>query len=38
MAEGKAPGKSYRKGITLRQIIRRYPTEASAENWFIKQR
>ena len=38
MAEGTAPGKSYRKGITLRQIIRRYPTEASAENWFIKQR
>lgn len=38
MAEGTAPGKSHRKGITLRQIIRRYPTEASAENWFIKQR
>ncbi len=38
MATGTAPGKSYRKGITLRQIIRRYPTEASAANWFIKQR
>ena len=38
MPEGKAPGKSYRTGITLRQIIRRYPTEASAENWFIRQR
>lgn len=38
MADRKAPGKSYRKGITLRQIIRRYPTEASAENWFIQQR
>lgn len=38
MAEGKAPGKSYRKGITLRQIIRRYRTQASAENWFIQQR
>ena len=38
MATGTAPGESYRKGVTLRQIVRRYPTEASAENWFIKQR
>ncbi len=38
MAKGKAPGKSYRAGITLRQIIRRYPTEKCAENWFIRQR
>ena len=35
---GTAPGKSHRAGISLRQIIRRYPTESSAENWFVKQR
>ena len=37
MATGTAPGKFYRQGITLRQIIRGYPTDASAEKWFIKQ-
>ncbi|MDE0265034.1 MAG: IS1595 family transposase [Bryobacterales bacterium] len=34
----KAPGKSYRKGITLKQIMRKFPTDAVAEEWFVKQR
>ena len=34
----KAPGKSYRKGYTLKQFLRKYPDDATAEQWFIKQR
>ena len=34
----KAPGKNHRKGITLKQFIKTYPTDAKAEQWFIKQR
>ena len=34
----KAPGKSYRKGITLNQFINAYPTDELAEQWFIRQR
>ena len=33
-----APGKSYRKGISLRQIMRDFPDNATAEAWFIKER
>ena len=34
----KAPGKNYRKGLSLKQIIRKFPTDKAAEEWFIKQR
>ena len=33
-----APGKNYRKGLSLKQIIRKFPTDKAAEEWFIKQR
>ena len=32
------PGKSYRRGISLLEITRRFDTVAKAEAWFIKQR
>ena len=38
MATGKAPGKSYRKGITLMDAVRRFDSEDKAEAWFITQR
>ena len=38
MAKGKAPGKHYRKGITLIDIIQRFDSEEKAEAWFIEQR
>ena len=31
-------GKSYRKGMTLMQIVKRFDTEEKAEAWFIEQR
>ena len=34
----KAPGKSRRKGITLVEIFRRFPDDATAEAWFVGQR
>lgn len=34
----KAPGKSFRKGITLIEIVDMFPDEASAEAWFEKAR
>ena len=34
----KAPGKSPRKGLTLKQILRKFPTNDLAEQWFIRQR
>ncbi len=34
----KAPGKAYRKGITLKQIMRMFPDDEAAERWFIEQR
>ena len=34
----KAPGKAYRKGITLKQIMRMFPDDDAAERWFIEQR
>ncbi len=34
----KAPGKSHRKGISLKQFIQMFPTDAAAEQWFIRQR
>lgn len=34
----KAPGKAYRKGITLPGLLRLFPDDAAAERWFIEQR
>ena len=34
----KAPGKHYRKGITLFDLFDMFPDEASAEEWFVKLR
>ena len=34
----KAPGKAFRKGISLKQILRMFPDNATAEQWFIEQR
>lgn len=32
-----APGKHYRKGISLVEIFRKFPDDATAEAWFIEQ-
>ena len=34
----KAPGKSYRKGITLMDVFKMFPDDTAAENWFISIR
>ena len=34
----KAPGKSHRKGISLAQIFKLFPDDATAEAWFAEQR
>lgn len=34
----KAPGKAFRKGISLKQIMSMFPDNATAERWFIAQR
>ena len=34
----KAPGKSYRKGITLIDAVKMFDTEEKAEDWFMAQR
>ena len=33
-----APGKHYRKGITLMDAVKRFDTEEKAEEWFVAQR
>ena len=33
-----APGKSHRKGISLKALLRRFPTDAKAHKWFVDQR
>ena len=35
---GSAPGKHYRKGISLKQLNAMFPDDATAERWFIEQR
>ncbi len=35
---GKAPGKSYRKGISLVEAARRFGNEVEAEAWFVARR
>ena len=34
----KAPGKSYRKGITLADIFKMFPDDTTAEAWFVDSR
>ena len=34
----KAPGKAFRKGITLKQIMRMFPDDETAEKWFVDLR
>ncbi len=34
----KAPGKAHRKGISLVQILKKFPNDAKAEAYFVKQR
>ena len=34
----KAPGKAFRKGITLVELLKRFPDDKTAEQWFIEQR
>ena len=36
--KGKAPGKGYRDGITLKEFFQRFPDDATSEQWFIQQR
>ena len=38
MASTSGPGKAYRKGISLIDIVKRFDTEEKAEAWFIQQR
>ena len=34
----KAPGKAHREGISIIEIMRRFPDDATAEAWFIERR
>ena len=34
----KAPGKSHREGISLIEIMRKFPDDATAEAWFVNRR
>ena len=38
MTEHKAPGKAYRKGITLVELMRMFPDDKTAEAWYVKRR
>ena len=38
MSTSRGPGKAYRKGISLVDIVKRFDSEEKAEKWFIKQR
>ncbi|MYD26661.1 MAG: IS1595 family transposase [Gemmatimonadetes bacterium] len=38
MATRNAPGKHYRKGISMPKLFRMFPNDAVAEQWFVKQR
>ena len=35
---GKGPGKAYRKGMTLAELFKMFPDNATAEQWFAEQR
>ena len=32
----KAPGKSYREGISLEKLFQMFPDDATAEKWFVE--
>ena len=34
----KAPGKHYRNGMTLAQLLKKFPDDATAEQWFVTNR
>ena len=34
----KAPGKAHRKGISLAELFRKFPTDLAAERWFERSR
>ena len=34
----KAPGKHYRKGLTLMDAVNKFNTEDKAEGWFVEAR
>ena len=38
MAKKSGPGKSYRKGISLIEVVKMFDTEEKAEAWFVEQR
>jgi len=38
MAKKSGPGKSYRKGLTLVEVVQKFATEEAAEAWFTQQR
>ena len=38
MASFTGPGKAYRRGITLIEVVEMFSTEKAAEEWFIQQR
>ena len=38
MSRANAPGKSHRKGVSLKAILRRFPSNEKAEEWFIRHR
>ena len=33
-----APGKHYRKGLSIKQLTRQFPDDATAERWFVQSR
>lgn len=33
-----APGKAFRKGITLLELMRMFPDDETAERWFVETR
>ena len=34
----KGPGKNFRKGITIKELFRLFPNDATTEAWFVEQR
>ena len=38
MEKKKAPGKHYRKGLSLNKLFKMFPNNKTAENWFIESR
>ena len=38
MKKQKAPGKSNRKGLSIKKLLKMFPDDATAEKWFVEQR